>query len=179
MYLFIRYFKCTYFSFRRILEKKNIIDVGELKVDLDNFSVIKKGEVLGLAGLLGSGRSEVARVIFGIDKADSGVIKVKDIKNQYTRGRITIQRATVTDDSGEIDIIWFNQPYLTKAIKTNDDISLSGKVELKKRGLQITSPDYEIEANNFNAIFCIGNSLVHLDNESEIEDVLKKIYNTP
>lgn len=44
--------------------------------DLD----IKKGEVLGLAGLLGSGRSELARVVFGIDKADSGVIKVKDKK---------------------------------------------------------------------------------------------------
>lgn len=41
---------------------------------------IRKGEVLGLAGLLGSGRSEVARIIFGIDKADSGVIKVKGKK---------------------------------------------------------------------------------------------------
>ncbi len=39
---------------------------------------IRKGEVLGLAGLLGSGRSELARVIFGIDKADSGVIRVND-----------------------------------------------------------------------------------------------------
>lgn len=38
---------------------------------------IKRGEVLGLAGLLGSGRSEVARVVFGIDKADRGEIKVK------------------------------------------------------------------------------------------------------
>lgn len=41
---------------------------------------IKKGEVLGLTGLLGSGRSELARVIFGIDRADSGVIRVKDKK---------------------------------------------------------------------------------------------------
>ncbi len=39
---------------------------------------IRKGEVLGLAGLLGSGRSELARVIFGIDKADSGEIRVND-----------------------------------------------------------------------------------------------------
>ncbi len=39
---------------------------------------IRKGEVLGLAGLLGSGRSELARVIFGIDKSDSGVIRVND-----------------------------------------------------------------------------------------------------
>ena len=34
--------------------------------------VINKGEVVGLAGLLGSGRTETARLVFGIDKADSG-----------------------------------------------------------------------------------------------------------
>jgi len=33
---------------------------------------ICKSEVMGLAGLLGSGRTETARLIFGIDKADSG-----------------------------------------------------------------------------------------------------------
>ncbi len=41
--------------------------------DLD----IGKGEVLGLVGLLGSGRTEVARTIFGIDKADSGEIAIE------------------------------------------------------------------------------------------------------
>lgn len=41
-------------------------------VDLD----IHKGEVLGLAGLLGSGRTEIAKLIFGIDKADSGVLTI-------------------------------------------------------------------------------------------------------
>ncbi len=33
---------------------------------------IHSGEVLGLAGLLGSGRTELARLLFGIDRADSG-----------------------------------------------------------------------------------------------------------
>jgi galactofuranose transport system ATP-binding protein len=37
---------------------------------------INKGEVLGLVGLLGSGRTEMARTIFGIDKADSGEILI-------------------------------------------------------------------------------------------------------
>ncbi len=39
---------------------------------------VKKGEVVGLAGLLGSGRSEMVRAIYGADKADSGTLKVKD-----------------------------------------------------------------------------------------------------
>jgi galactofuranose transport system ATP-binding protein len=34
------------------------------------------GEVLGLAGLLGSGRTELARLLFGIDRADSGEVRV-------------------------------------------------------------------------------------------------------
>ena len=39
--------------------------------------VIHKGEVIGLTGLLGSGRSELARVIYGADKAQTGTLKVK------------------------------------------------------------------------------------------------------
>ena len=38
---------------------------------------IKTGEILGFAGLLGSGRSESAKLIFGIDKADHGTYKDK------------------------------------------------------------------------------------------------------
>lgn len=34
---------------------------------------IEKGNVVGFAGLLGSGRTETARLLFGVDKADSGV----------------------------------------------------------------------------------------------------------
>lgn len=39
--------------------------------------VINKGEVVGFTGLLGSGRSELVRAIYGADKADSGTLKVK------------------------------------------------------------------------------------------------------
>lgn len=37
---------------------------------------IHKGEVVGLTGLLGSGRSELARAIYGADKAQTGTLKV-------------------------------------------------------------------------------------------------------
>jgi monosaccharide-transporting ATPase len=38
--------------------------------------VIRSGEILGLCGLLGSGRTETARLLFGADKADAGSITV-------------------------------------------------------------------------------------------------------
>lgn len=46
---------------------------------------LKKGEILGFAGLMGAGRTEVARAIFGADKKDSGDIylngELVDIKS--------------------------------------------------------------------------------------------------
>jgi ABC-type sugar transport system ATPase subunit len=54
---------------------------------------IHKGEILGLAGLAGAGRSELGRVIGGIDRMDAGVcrlngkeIKTKDMCNMVKRG---------------------------------------------------------------------------------------------
>ncbi|KAA1380927.1 sugar ABC transporter ATP-binding protein [Aeromicrobium fastidiosum] len=46
-------------------------------IDLDLF----EGEVVGVAGLLGSGRTELARLLFGADRSDEGSIEV--------RGRLT------------------------------------------------------------------------------------------
>jgi galactofuranose transport system ATP-binding protein len=37
---------------------------------------LHKGEVLGLAGLLGSGRTELAQLLFGIDRPDSGTLRI-------------------------------------------------------------------------------------------------------
>jgi galactofuranose transport system ATP-binding protein len=48
--------------------------------DLD----LSKGEVLGLAGLLGSGRTEMAKLIFGIDGASQGEIQVQGKKASIT-----------------------------------------------------------------------------------------------
>lgn len=60
-----------------VLEVKDITRVPY--VDGVSFNV-KKGEVVGLAGLLGSGRTEIARIIFGCDTPDSGEIYMSDKK---------------------------------------------------------------------------------------------------
>jgi ribose transport system ATP-binding protein len=60
---------------RRIGEERLVVrnlHAGRLVRDI-SFSV-RAGEIVGLGGLVGSGRSEVARVIFGADRLDSGAI---------------------------------------------------------------------------------------------------------
>jgi ribose transport system ATP-binding protein len=56
-----------------MLEVKNL-NRGNVIKDV-NFE-LKKGEILGFAGLVGAGRTEVARAIFGADHIDSGEIYV-------------------------------------------------------------------------------------------------------
>ena len=55
------------------LEVRNINRTNELK---DISLSVKKGEILGLSGLMGAGRTELARAIFGAEPIDSGEILV-------------------------------------------------------------------------------------------------------
>jgi len=51
---------------------------------------VKKGEILGFAGLLGSGRTEAANLLFGIDEADSGEMLLNDKKIHFKEPRDAI-----------------------------------------------------------------------------------------
>lgn len=65
---------------------ENLVKTHELgrKGTIEPFDIeIKAGEVLGFAGLLGSGRTETARLIFGIDKSDCGNITISGKEYSY------------------------------------------------------------------------------------------------
>jgi ribose transport system ATP-binding protein len=64
-----------------VLEVRNL-NRGQVLKDI-NFT-LKKGEILGFAGLMGAGRTEVARAVFGADRIDSGDIYVKGKKVQIS-----------------------------------------------------------------------------------------------
>ena len=55
-----------------------------------------------------------------------------------------MQRATIVDETGTLHLVWFNQPFLVKAITVNSTISVSGKVETSPRKRSMSSPQYEI-----------------------------------
>lgn len=55
-----------------MLELINVNGNGDKDINLH----VDKGEIVGLAGLVGAGRTELARMLFGADKMDSGTIKL-------------------------------------------------------------------------------------------------------
>ena len=60
-----------------MIDAEGLSHAGKIKpFDLE----MKKGEVVGLTGLLGSGRSELARTIYGADRAQTGTLKIKGKK---------------------------------------------------------------------------------------------------
>ena len=84
----------------KVLEVENLSQPGivhDITFDLH------RGEVLGLFGLMGSGRSELARILFGLDSYASGTITVsgKKVGKLSPRDAIDLGLAFVTEDRRE------------------------------------------------------------------------------
>lgn len=120
---------------------------------------LHRGEILGIAGLVGSGRTETARAIFGADKREKGtvVIKGKELKKQTVTESIQNKIALVPEDRRSQGLI------LNMSVKEN--ISLVGidhilKKKIINHGLEknmahdfinklrIQTPDEEREVKN-------------------------------
>ena len=79
------------------IRAKQLSHTGTVKpFDLD----IHKGEVVGIAGLLGSGRSELARSIYGADKANTGTLEVdgKEVKINQPIDAMQLGMGMLPDD---------------------------------------------------------------------------------
>jgi rhamnose transport system ATP-binding protein len=73
---------------------KTATEAGPVVLEVDNLQragvfhdisfTVRSGEIVALAGLVGAGRSEVARAVFGIDRFDSGTVTVAG--QQFTGG---------------------------------------------------------------------------------------------
>lgn len=86
------------------IEARGLSHAGKIKpFDLD----IHKGEVVGLTGLLGSGRSELARTIYGADRAQTGTLKVdgKEVKIKNPIDAMNLGMGLLPDDRKEEGII--------------------------------------------------------------------------
>lgn len=91
------------------------------------------GEVLGVAGLVGAGRTEMARAIMGADPIDAGVIKVfgKETKIRSPRDAIKAGIALLTENRKEHGLILIQDiAFNTTLVKLNQHASF-GILKLK------------------------------------------------
>ncbi len=71
-----------------VLEARNIVSGKTLK----NVSFkLRKGEILGFAGLMGAGRTELARAIYGADSFDSGEIFVNGKRTEIKTPEVAVK----------------------------------------------------------------------------------------
>ncbi len=85
---------------------------------------------------------------------------VVEIEQEKTwKRKLSITKAVVQDDSGSIQIVWFNQPYLAKSLKKGDRLLLNGKIAIGKGIAYLSSPTYEKIASKNEINF---NDTVHL-----------------
>ncbi|MEP6757265.1 MAG: sugar ABC transporter ATP-binding protein [Chthonomonadales bacterium] len=123
---------------------KEIASIGEVALKLTNVNrkgvlhdinlEVRKGEVLGIAGLVGAGRTELARVIFGADPYDSGTIELfgKLTKIKSPQDAIKQGIGLVTEDRKQQGLV------LGMAVRENislanlDSLSVLGFIQAAK-----------------------------------------------
>jgi inositol transport system ATP-binding protein len=76
----------------QVLQVKGLTGAGKFKnVSFD----VRKGEIVGFAGLMGAGRTEVMRALFGLDEYQNGEVIIKNNKAQIKNVRDSIDQKMV------------------------------------------------------------------------------------
>lgn len=122
-----------------VLETKKLSESGIIKnIDL----TLYQGEVLGLFGLMGSGRTELARILFGMDSFESGEIIVQGtaVNSMSPRTSIHHQLAFVTENRREEGLL------MNRAISEN--IALASLPQMAATPLQLINDSHLLTESN-------------------------------
>lgn len=68
------------------------------------------------------------------------IYRIEAHQTKYQRVKLT--EAVLSDDSGKLRVVWFNQPWLVKSLHVGDEIFVAGEVDLNG-GPVMKNPDHE------------------------------------
>jgi ATP-dependent DNA helicase RecG len=83
----------------------------------------------------------ISQLRYGEEVTVVGVIW--QAKNQKTRRGINLTKAILSDSTGTLEAVWFNQPYLIRQLRTGRRVVLSGRVDQYLGRLTLQSPQWE------------------------------------
>jgi len=69
---------------------------------------------------------------------------ISRLSTQRTKYGKSITRAVLTDDTGSVDVVWFNQPYIKRVMQNGDEVILMGKLKFSFGKVSLQSPSYEL-----------------------------------
>ena len=127
---------------------KTFCDIGETALKIENFSSgklfrdisfeVRKGEILGLSGLVGAGRSEVIKAVFGLDPKESGRVWLegKELNIKSPADAIAHGIAMVSEDRKKYGLV------LCRSIKENTSLA---HLKMFAKGLRLINGKKEAE----------------------------------
>ncbi|HAM80004.1 sugar ABC transporter ATP-binding protein [Ornithinibacillus bavariensis] len=119
--------------------------IGNIVFEVDNLSskdgtfhnvsfTVKEGEILGVAGLMGAGRTEVMETIFGYRKKDSGSVKLngKELKMRHPNDLINAGVGFITEDRKSKGLVLGSSIRENIALVNLKTVSQKGVISNKK-----------------------------------------------
>ena len=86
------------------------------------------------------------------------------VRHSARNKRLTITEAILTDGTGTIKAVWFNQPFLVNTLKTDQHYLFAGNFEFRNNYLSLNNPSHELAdtENHKGKIYSIypGNSII-------------------
>jgi len=84
----------------------------------------------------------ISQIKIGQNNCLAGTIKAIQTSRSWQK-KVAVTEALVSDQTGSIRVVWFNQPFLSKNLQIGDFICLAGLVKLGKKDIFLSSPIYE------------------------------------
>ncbi|MGI9254679.1 MAG: ATP-binding cassette domain-containing protein, partial [Thermomicrobiales bacterium] len=96
---------------------------------------VRAGEIVGMAGLVGAGRTETARIIFGADQAESGMVSIRGeaVELNGPRDAIAAGIALLPEDRKLQGLVLPLSVETNTSLATLDNLSTAGVVKQKAR----------------------------------------------
>lgn len=124
---------------------------GKFRLDVDQKKALHRLKIFSVADLLFHfpvRYSDISTVMnineLGVNENATVYGKISNLKIKKSfKTNIPMAEGEVSDLTGKIKIIWFNQVYLAKIIKNGDTVKLTGKVTQGKGSLYLANPEFE------------------------------------
>ncbi len=80
------------------------------------------------------------------------IVEVVSVSTRRPKRRLAITEARVSDGTGTLKVVWFNQPFRERQLGVGAEVALSGKVERFRGTPQMTSPDVDVLSGTSEAL---------------------------